>query len=46
MGYAPGLALQVSRVSDLLRSLLSCFGGLRLLDQLSDQLVDSFVRGI
>ena len=51
MGYAPGLALQVSRVSDFLRSLLSCFGGLRfpdlrLLDRLSDQLVDGFARGV
>jgi hypothetical protein len=51
MGYAPWLALQVNRVSDFLRSLLSCFGGLRfpglrLLDRLSDQLVDGFVRGV
>ena len=51
MGYAPGLALQVSRVSDFLRSLLSCFFGLRfpclrLLDRLSNQLVDGFVRGV
>ena len=50
MGYAPGLALQVSGVSDFFGSvldcvllLLSCF---RLLDRLSDQLVDGFVRGI
>ena len=50
-GYAPGLALQVSRVSDFLRSLLSYFGGLRfpglrLLYWFSDQLVDGFVRGV
>ena len=50
MGYAPGLALQVSGVSDFFRSvlndvllLLSC---LQLLDRLSDQLVDGFVRGV
>ena len=50
MGYAPGLALQVSGVSDFFGSvlngvllLLSC---LRLLDQFSDQLVDGFVRGV
>ena len=49
MGYAPGLALQVSGVSGFFGSvlngvllLLSC---LRLLDRLSDQLVDGFVRG-
>ena len=51
MGYAPGLALQVSRVSDFFRSMLSCFDGLRfpdlrLLDRLSDQLIDGFVRGV
>ena len=50
MGYASGLALQVSGVSDFFGSvlngvllLLSC---LRLLDRLSDQLVDGFVRGV
>ena len=47
MCYAPWLALQVSRVSDFLCSMLSCFDGLRfpdlrLLDRLSDQLVDNF----
>ena len=50
MGYAPGLALQVSGVSDFFESmlngalmLLSC---LRLLDRLSDKLIDGFVRGV
>ena len=50
MGYALGFALQVSGVSDFFGSvlngvllLLSC---LRLLDWLSDQLVDGFVRGV
>ena len=50
MGYAPGLALQVSGVSDFFGSVLngvlllhSC---LRLLDRVSDQLVDGFVRGV
>ena len=50
-GYAPGLALQVSGVSDFFRSMLSSFFGLRfpclrLLDRLSNQLVDGFVRGV
>ena len=50
MAHAPGLALQVSGVSDFFGSvlngvllLLSC---LRLLDRLSDQLVDGFARGV
>ena len=50
MGHAPGLPLQVSGVSDFFGSvlngvllLLSC---LRLLDRLSDQLVDGFVCGV
>ena len=49
-GYALGLALQVSGVSDFFGSVLngvlllhSC---LQLLDRLSDQLVDGFVRGV
>ena len=49
-GYAPGLALQVSGVSDFFGSvfdyvllLLSC---LWLLDRLSNQLVDGFIRGV
>ena len=51
MGYAPGLALQVSRVSNFLRSMLSRyfglrFPGLRLLFRLSDQLVDGFARDV
>ena len=50
MGYAPGLALQVSGVSDFFGSALDCvlllLSCLRLLDWLSDQLVDGFVRGI
>ena len=49
-GYAPGLALQVSGVSDFFRSVLDCvlllLSRLRLLDRLSDQLVGDFVRGI
>ena len=51
MGHAPGLALQVSGVSDFFRSWLSYFFGLRfpclrLLDRLSDQLIDGFARGV
>ena len=50
MGYAPGLALQVSGVSDFFGSVLDCvlllFPYLRLLDRLSNQLVDRFVRGV
>jgi hypothetical protein len=49
-GYAPGLALQVSRVKENLWSglngvlqLLSCSW---LLDRLNDQLVGDFVRGV
>ena len=49
-GYAPGLALQVSEVSDFFGSVLNCilllFSCLRLLDRLSNQLVDRFVRGV
>ena len=50
MGYAPGLALQVSGVNEIFWSrlngdllLLFC---LWLLDRLSDQLVGDFVRGV
>ena len=50
MGHAPGLALQVSGVSDFFGSVLDCvlllFSYLQLLDRLSNQLVDSFVRGV
>ena len=50
MGYAPGLALQVSGVSDFWIWLDDCFGlqfpCLRLLDRLSDQLEYGFARGI
>ena len=50
MGYAPGLALQVSGVSNFFGSGLDCvlllLSRLRLLDQLGDQLVGNFVRGI
>ena len=47
MGYAPGLALQVS---NFFASGFACafllLSRLRLLDQLGDQLVGNFVRGI
>ena len=50
MGCAPELALQVSGVSDFFGSVLNdvllLFSCLGLLDRLSDQLVDGFVRGI
>ena len=50
MGYAPGLALQVSGVRYFWIWLDGCFGlrfpCLRLLDRLSDQLVDGFVCGV
>jgi len=50
MGYAPGLALQVSGVSNFFASGLACvfllLSRLRLLDRLGDQLVGSFVRGV
>ena len=50
MSYAPGLALQVSGVSDFWIWLDGCFDlqfpCLRLLDRLGDQLVDGFVRGV
>ena len=50
MGYAPGLALQVSGVSNFFGSGLDCvlllLSRLRLLDRLGDQLVDGFVRGV
>ena len=51
MGYAPGLALQVSGVSDFFGSVLDCFFRLqfpclRLRDRLSDYLVDGFAPGI
>jgi len=46
-GYAPGLALQVSRVSDFFGSLINDFSWLRfscgrLLDRLGNQLVGDF----
>ena len=50
MGYAPGLALQVSGVNEVFWSVLN--GVLLrlfcswLLDRLSDQLVGDFVRGV
>ena len=50
MGHAPGLALQVSGVSNFFESVLDCvlllFSCLRLLDRLSDQLVGGFVRDV
>ena len=50
MGYALGLALQVSGVSNLFGSGLNCvvllLSRLRLLDRLGDQLVGGFVRGV
>ena len=50
MGYAPGLALQVSGVSDFFGGVLNCvlllLSCLRLMDRLSDQLVDGFIRGV
>ena len=50
MGHAPGLALQISGVSDFFGSVLDyvllLFPYLRLLDRLSDQLVDGFARGV
>ena len=50
MGHAPGLALQVSGVSDFFGSVLDCvlllFPYLWLLDRLSDQLIDGFARGV
>ena len=50
-GYAPGLVLQVSGVSDFFWSSLNCFFALLpsclwLLVRLSNQLVDYFVRGV
>ena len=50
MGYAPGLALQVSGVSNFFGSGLDCvlllLSRLRLLDRLGDQLVGDFVHGV
>ena len=50
MGDAPGLALHVSGVSNFFGSGLDCvlllLSRLPLLDQLSDQLVGDFVRGV
>ena len=50
MGYAPGLALQVSGVSNFFASGFACvfllLSRLRLLDRLGDQLVGGFIRGI
>ena len=49
-GYAPGLALQVSGVSDFFGSVLDCvlllFSCLWLLDRLSNQLMNLFVRDV
>ena len=46
MGHAPGLALQVSGVSDFFGSVLDCvlllFSCLRLLDRFSNELVGDF----
>ena len=47
MGHAPGLALQVSRVSDFFGSLINDFSWMRfscgrLLDRLGNQLVGDF----
>ena len=50
MGYAVGLALQVSGVSNFFGSGLDCvlllLSRLWLLGRLSDQLVGGFVRGV
>ena len=50
MGYAPGLALQVSGVSNFFASGLACvfllLSRLRFLDRLGNQLVGGFVRGV
>ena len=50
MGYAPGLALQVSGVSNFFASVLACIflllSRLWLLDRLGDQLVGGFIRGV
>jgi hypothetical protein len=50
MGYAPGLALQVSGVNEVFWSVLNgvllLLSRLRLLDRLGDQLVGAFVRGV
>ena len=50
MGYAPGLALQVSGVSNFFGSGLDCvlllLSRLQLLDRLGDQLVGDFVHGV
>ena len=50
MGYAPGLALQVSGVNEIFWSVLNgvllLLSRLRLLDRLGDQLVGDFVRGV
>ena len=49
-GYALGLALQVSGVSGFFGSVLDCvlllFSRLRLLDRLSNQLVNLFVHDV
>ena len=50
MGYALGLALQVSGVNEIFWSVLNgvllLLSRLRLLDRLGDQLVGGFVRGV
>ena len=50
MDYAPGLSLQVSGVTEVFWSVLNgvllLLFCLRLLDRLSYQLVDGFVRGV
>ena len=49
-GYAPGLALQVSGVSDFFGSgfdgVLLLLSRLRLLDSFGDQLTDGFAHGV
>ena len=50
MGYAPGLALQVSGVNEVfwsvLNGILLLLFCLWLLDRLSDQLVGDFIHGV
>ena len=48
MGYAPGLALQVSGVNEIfwINGVLLRLFCSWLLDRLSDQLVGDFVRGV
>ena len=50
MGYAPGLALQVSGVSDFFGNgfdgVLLLLSRLRLRDRFGDQFADGFARGV